>query len=137
MPARSSRDTGPRTRSRIALLRGFIYVRIGDWVTTRAGKAVVGRDCKPPRPRSASQRATMRSLTAICSSLALLAIWAAAASAQSGSEFDQYVPGIPAADQEVPLPDALDDDKGEDKDGGGSEDDGSAAEGPSTGFPSP
>jgi hypothetical protein len=75
----------------------------------------------------------MRSLTAICSSLALLAIWATAASAQSGSEFDQYVPGIPAADQDVPLPDALDDDKG----GGESEDDGAAAEGPPTGSPSP
>ncbi len=80
----------------------------------------------------------MRSLTAICSSLALLAIWATAASAQSGSEFDQYVPGIPGADQEVPLPDALDDDKGGDDDGGEGDDDGSgAAEGPSAASPSP
>ena len=64
----------------------------------------------------------MRSLTAIWTCIALLAIGAAGASAQSGSEFEQYVPDLPAADQPNPLPDALDDDKG----GGGNDGDAGA-----------
>lgn len=63
----------------------------------------------------------MRSLIVIFTSFAVLAIFAAGAAAQSGSEFDQYVPDLSDGGNEAPLPDALnngDNDSG-DGDGGG------------------
>jgi hypothetical protein len=68
----------------------------------------------------------MRSLVASLSCLAVLLLTASGASAQTGSEFDQYVPQVPEADNPVPLPDVKD----ESGQGNGQSDDGPSGDQP-------
>lgn len=71
----------------------------------------------------------MRPLIAILACLVALMLAASGAGAQTGSEFDQYVPDLPDANHDVPLPDVSDKiEKGDHSPGGESA---STGDGPS------
>ncbi len=96
------------------------------------------RDCKTPTLVAPARRKRfLRSRFVIGLTLVGLAVSAPAALAQSGSEFDQYVPDLPDASGEKPLPDAMGDGNGGDgapsDDGAGDSSDGDEVPPPSSG----